>query len=196
MFCVQSQVPCVSPFECLRSRLCFRHHCSFRGGDLEVLCLGFVFHALFEPQYLWRSQLRLCNFGKHTSLFLDFAVFSAHSPDFCLCAQGAFSSYAKKASFHLFSGVMVSDGAHGTWITTEYAQCILCGTVGFRRSFWIRWYVGIGTTRPFDLYTVVQQYVALHFPCVFAVTISPTHAVISLCLLYDAHGYLPLDCSW
>ena len=87
---------------------------AFRGGDLEVLCLGFVFHALFESQYIWRLQLRLCNFGKHTSLFLDFAVFSAHSPDIFLCAQGVFSSYAKKASFPLFSGMMASDGAHAT----------------------------------------------------------------------------------
>ena len=91
-----------------------------------------------------------CVISENTLLFSWTLLFFPHTHPICfVCAQGVFSSYAKKASFPLFSGGMASDGAHGTWITTEYAQCILCGTVGFRRSFWIRWYVGVGTTRPF-----------------------------------------------
>ena len=43
---------------------------------------------------------------------------------------------------------MVFGGAHGMWITTEYAQCILCDTVGFRRSFWILRYSCVCTIRP------------------------------------------------
>ena len=37
----------------------------------------------------------------------------------------------------LVSGEIVFDGDHGTWRTIAYTQCILCDTVGFRRSFWI-----------------------------------------------------------
>ena len=37
----------------------------------------------------------------------------------------------------LVSGEIVFDEDHGMWGTIEYTLCILCDTVGFRRSFWI-----------------------------------------------------------
>ena len=72
-----------------------------------------------------------------------------HTHSIFFCAQRVFSSYVKTASFTLsFSGIMVFGGAHGIWITTEYAQCILCDTVGFGRFFWILRYFCVCTTRP------------------------------------------------
>ena len=37
----------------------------------------------------------------------------------------------------LVSGEIVFDEDHGMWGTIAYTRCILCDTVGFRRSFWI-----------------------------------------------------------
>ena len=48
----------------------------------------------------------------------------------------------------LVSEEIVFGGDHGMWRIIAYAQCILCDTVGFRRSFWIIRYFCVCTTRP------------------------------------------------
>ena len=55
----------------------------------------------------------------------------------------------------LVSGDIVFDEDHGMWGTIEYTRCILCDTVGFRRSFWI---AVVGS----PLFTCFRRY---HRPC-------------------------------
>ena len=48
----------------------------------------------------------------------------------------------------LVSGEIIFGGNHGMWRTIAYAPCILCDTVGLRRSFWIIRYSCVCTIRP------------------------------------------------